>query len=310
MFATEMIDLTTGELVAGRPLDSLDWSWLDFNQVLQDLKNSHANRQKITEMFLRPYWSNSPSIVSAHFDEIARGLLDKDRIIVYMVRPGMSGVLAGDTGILKGYTYKPLPFLMGQLGLLFLEFDQSELLANYFYFDIPDRNCPNLTLPPAFYTKSKLIEDQACNYFAQALTIADYLVVTGRLRESYLAVERAIFVSTILINNQLELSPDFFNALNPPEKKVYGKEIQSARQKAPMQFFQEAKVFFNQNPAVLVAAKELFTEEAIKSLKQDLTGTPMEMTQKRLIIYKEFASSQDFAEAKESSERLMLEHSY
>lgn len=309
LFATEMIDLTTGKLVAGRPLGSLDWSWSDFKQVLHDLKNSHANRQIITEMFLRPYWSNSPSIISAHFDEVARGLLDSDRIMVYKVRPGMSGVLAGDTGILNGYNYKPLPFLMGELGLLFLEFDQSERLANYYYFGIPDRNCLKLIMPPAWHASSELIEDQACSYFAQALTIAKYLVATGRFRDSYIAIERAIFISTILTNNQLELSPDFFNVSNHPEKEANSKEIQSARQKALMQFFQEAKVFFSQNPAVLVAAKKLFTEEAIKSLKQDLTGTSMEMTQKRLIIYKEFASSQDFAEAKESSERLMLEHS-
>ena len=297
-YAVWLKDINTGETIAGRPPVAIDWTWSDFQQILQELKNSRASRQKITELFLTPVWSKTYGAYT-YIDQISSGILDKDQTMIYRVCPTMSGVIAD-------FYRNPNK----QQGLVFLELDDSDHLDNDYYFDIPDRNCPNLSLPPAWYSKANLIEQQACKFFSYALTIATYLVTTGRHYDSYLAIERAIYIRTTLADNQLELSPDFFNVSNHPQEKPPLEEVQNARQKALIQFIQEAKAFFERNPAVIEAAKELFKEDQLKKLQQKQSDGFMESIHKSLIIYGKLVSPEAFTEAQENLLHFMNEQTH
>jgi len=282
-FANEIFDLNSGELIAGRPVKALDWSWSDFQEILHELRNSRASRQKIIELFLTPTWPKADGDFS-YIDFVGSGILDKDQTMVYLVCPSLTGVLA--------YQYTSR-----EKGLVFLDLDSSDHLLYYYSFIIPDHNCPNLSLPPAWYSKSKLIEDQTCKYFSYVITIARYLEATGKFCESYLAIENAINSRTILTNNQLELSPDYLYTSYHPLNKTPSDEIQNSRQKALMHFFKEAKAFFEQNPTVIEFAKYLFKEEELMQLQQRDEIGFRQSIQKRLAIYGNLVSPEAFTEA-------------
>lgn len=304
LFATEMIDVKTGELVAGRPVEALDWSWSDFELVLQELKNDKTSKQRIIEMFQSPSW---PSMNGQYYDfgQAATGVLDANKTIIYSVYPAMTGVLMDNSGEMIGYIRRPLPFFRRQRGLLFMEFDESNRLSSFQYVDIPDHECLAPKPSVNWYTPTELVEDGVCQSLAFTLTIAEYLADIDNQLDSYLAVERGLLANTNLADGRLGVNAEQYLPGKPSGKAILLENIRDAKENAQSYMFTKAKQFFDQHPLSLEAAKELFTEEGLRKLQQVTEKDFDALLRRKLLIYGEFASRQAFADAQNCSRRFL-----
>lgn len=295
LFATELIDINSGELLAGRPQEALDWSWHEFQLVLQGLKKDKAGKQKILEMFLNPAW---PSANNPHYDlnKVASGILDASNTIIYRLYPQMTGVLMDNSGVMEGYFRKPLPFSKRQRGLLFMKFDEASLLSSYQYVDIPNEECLSSEAPANWYAPAERFEYVTCNSLVLALTVAEYLANDGSGSDAYLAVERGLLINTNLINGRLEVGVEQ-HLLGTYDEAILPKTISEASVKAQSSMYKRVKQFFDLYPASLEAAAKLFTEESMIKFQQ-VAGRDFELLLlKKLLIYGEFASPQAYTDA-------------
>jgi hypothetical protein len=165
-YAARLVDVSSGDIVAGRPAAVLKWSWNDWEKALQEMKHSATSQQKAIELLSEPEpFVGRPT----------------DNTPVYIVCPdSYSGIshwrVMNSSGDTEG------------CGLLFLQFSDADQLVDYIFLEVPFHDCYKNPFTIWDWKTWHSIQ-RSCRKRIKSIAFAEYFAITGSPYDAYLQIE-------------------------------------------------------------------------------------------------------------------------
>lgn len=284
-------DKASGEVVGGRIKDYYDMSWNDVQNILNEMMNERVTRMDVLEEFGVPAPLYPKEMVDGVDVRIISVMDDPfpENTLVYTVNKDY------EPPFIELENYSP-GWRQHFTGFLFLKFDSSEKLQNYFFVEAPLKEC--FTHPTLIDALDKNIRRVSCKYRLKLLSYSEYYALIGKPEDAYFTLESGIINAQRRINNHTVLFHEHvmksrskpFSIMKSPDWQEYHDILSTNTDRCIEQLVTEGSRLIERYPDILSSAQRSFTETAFKKSVETYGDDAATVERKRLAVYRLFVS--------------------
>jgi hypothetical protein len=262
-FAVMLIDKANGDLVGGRTEEALNWSWMDVEIMLKEMAQDHATKFVVMENIGVPM------------------ALYPEEMLPEPARRGFKDATPESTLV-----YRHTELVLPSAGYLFVKFNQSDQLQDYYFVAVPIDECHEN--PLVWDWLGRIIREMSCKYSYKTIGYVEYYVQSGNPVEAYHTLEDGILNA----HDNLGYLTTF-----PTTPDGYYEKLKKYADQASEKLISEGSIMMNRYPELSKAAQKSFSPASYSMSVTLLGDSAAKFERSRLAVYKRLVGSDEAANA-------------
>lgn len=278
-------DLTTGEVVAGPTEYSPSESWTGLRRFLEGMVNERATQADVMATI------GVPSAFQWSMSLCLNGTLPEEPTLLYNYQgeyKSFNAPVPDNTLVYHTCKSEKSPLIdFSQInrlnfseykgcGYLFLRFNLSDELQNYYFIAAPFDECASIPPSWSWSGADRYIEVRTCRYRRKLLAYIDYYAQSGNTAKAYQTLESGIIDAYGNINYITELFKG---------KDDYPEELRKNVDQISEVLISDGRELINRYPDMLVAAQNSFTVPAFTKSIAEQGNDAVNVERDRLAVY-------------------------